>query len=72
MILSVNAFEFLFPVSLQSSWTLFVSFQASQRIEQQQHEKIPGREKKGNYNINKVSGHYFWMFIFTSVLRIQL
>lgn len=51
---------------------MFVSFQKSQRIEQQQHEKVPGREKKGNYNLDKVNRHYFWMFIFTSVLRIQL
>lgn len=51
---------------------MFVSFQASQRIEQQQHKKVPGREKKGNYNIEKVNGHYFWMFVFTSVLRIHL
>lgn len=37
--------------SNESSWGTFLFFQESQRTEQQQHEKVPGREKKGNYNL---------------------
>lgn len=38
---------------------MFAFFQASQRTEQQQHKEVPGREKKGNYNLDKSMGTVF-------------